>query len=348
MPADEPPAGGIAPDAAPTSDVAPTPDARGAPGESTHFLFQHKVFSIPRAYFALARDTRDPTYYVPLGDIQGVLSLPQLVSGFDIMPGSADAKLLEVVEKGLAYVKRIQPGDSIPRELLDGTASWTVDEKDRMLAESRMRVQLVTWLAGKEVGPTDPAEILKLANDPSIRDRVQEAAGELAQCLGMGDARATEILFRVERLVRELSYIEALRDRFASIKMIGMKLIQLGSAYGPDRGFAQDISRVVTLIKKPLGEYDAMFRKIDTRTAKILDMVREHDGYVEAIRQARDDIHKRFMLWDDLIPQWQALAVEAGSAAETLVGTTYRLVVRHFPQDQGWNLTFGGVDSRSS
>ena len=335
MSADEPPAEEAAPDAPKT------------PSESTHFLFQHKVFTIPRAYFALAQDTHDPTYYVPLGDIQGVLSLPQLVSGFDIAPGSSDAKLLEIVEKGLAYVKRLQPGDSIPRELLDGTASWTVEDKDRMLAESRMRVQLVTWLAGKEVGPTDPAEILKLANDPAIRDRVQEAAGELAQRLGLGAARATEVLFRIERLVRELSYIEALRDRFASIKMIGMKLIQLGSAYGPERGFSQDISRVVTLIKKPLAEYDGLFRKLDARTAKIVDMVRDHEACIEAIRAARDDIHKRFMLWDDLIPQWQALPVEIGSTAETLVRTTYRLVVRHFPQGQDWGLTMGGVESRS-
>ena len=341
MPADEPPAGGAAPDAA-----AP-PETAGAPSESTHFLFQHKVFSIPRAYFALAQDTHDPTYYVPLGDIQGVLSLPQLVSGFDIAPSSSDARLLEVVEKGLAYVKRIQPGDSIPRELLDGTASWAVEDKDRMLAESCMRVQLVTWLAGKEVGSTDSAEILKLANDPAIRDRVQEAAGELAQRLGLGASRATEVLFRNERLVREMSYIEALRDRFASIKMVGMKLIQLGSAYGSERGFSQDISRVVTLMKKPLGEYDGLFRKLDARTAKILEMVRDPDACIEAIRAARDDIHKRFMLWDDLIPQWQALPVEIGSAAETLVRTTYRLVVRHFPQEQGWDRTFGSLDQRS-
>jgi hypothetical protein len=340
MPADEPPAGGAAPDAAPSSNER-------APSESTHFLFQHKVFTIPRAYFALAQDTHDPTYYVPLGDIQGVLSLPQLASGFDIAPSSSDAKLLEIVEKGLAYVKRIQPGDSIPRELLDGTASWGVEEKDRMLAESRMRVQLVTWLAGKEVGPTDPAEILKLANDPAIRDRVQEAAGELAQRVGLGASRATEVLFRIERLVRELSYTEALRDRFASIKMIGLKLIQLGSAYGPDRGFSQDVSRVVTLIKKPLAEYDGLFRKLDARTAKILEMVQDHEACIEAIRAARDDIHKRLMLWDELIPQWQALPVEIGSAAETLVRTTYRLLVRHFPQDQGWERTFGGLDQRS-
>ena len=344
--APEPPAGTPAPDSAPPSSDVKS-DAK-APAESTHFLFQHKVFSIPRAYFALSQDSRQPTYYVPLGDIQGVLSLPQLASGFDIGPNSADAALLEVVEKGLAFVKRIQPGDSIPRELLDGTASWAVEDKHRMIAESRMRIQLATWLAGKEAGVAESADIVKLANDPAIRDRVPEAAGELAERIGIGRSRQADVLFRVERLTRELSYIEALRDRFASIKMIGLKLIQLTGAYGPDRGFAQDISRVVALIKKPLGEYDGLFRKIDARTAKVVELVKDHEAYIEAIRGARDDLHKRFMLWDDLIPQWQALPVEAGSAAEALVRTTYRLVVRHFPQDQGWTLTMGSVESRSS
>ena len=350
MPAapEPPPAGAPAPDASSSSDAAPAPDVSKTPAASTHFLFQHKVFSIPRAYFALSQDERQPTYYVPLGDIQGVLSLPQLVSGFDILPGSADAALLDVVEKGLAYVKRIQPGDSIPRELLDGSASWAVEDKHRMIAESRMRIHLATWLAGKETVVQESADILKLASDPAIRDRVPEAAGELAEKVGIGRARQAEILFRVERLVRELSYIEALRDRFASIKMIGLKLIQLSGVYGPERGFAQDISRVVALIKKPLGEYDGLFRKIDARTTKIVELVKEHEAYIEAIRVARDDIHKRFMLWDDLIPQWQALAVEASAAAEALVRTTYGLVVRHFPQEQGWNLTLGSVASRSS
>jgi hypothetical protein len=344
MPADpESPAGKeAAPDAPPSSETR-------APAESTHFIFQHKVFSVAGSYFAIAEDTRQPTFYVPLGDMQGVLSLPQLVSGFDIKPDSADAALLAVVEKGLAYVKRIFPNDSVPRELLDGSASWSVDDKHRVIAEGRMRVQLATWLAGKESGVQDSAELLKLANDPAIRDRVVEAAAELARRLGLaGQPGQAKVLFGIERLVRELSYIEALRDRFASIKMIGLKLVQLAGAYGPERGFSQDISRLITLMRKPLGEYDGQFRKVDARTSKILEVFRDYDAEVAAIREARDQIHRRFMLWDDLIPQWQALAVAPGSAAEALVRTTYRLVVRHFPQDVGWQLQFGDLGSRPS
>jgi hypothetical protein len=333
--------------------AASGPDAGGAQAASqpaaqpTHFIFQHKCFSVPGSYFAIADDTREPTFFVPLGDMQGVLSLPQLVSGFEIEPGSSDAALLKVVAKGLAYVKRIQPGDSIPSELLDGTASWSVDEKHRMIAESRMRVQLASWLAGKEADIQDLGELLKIAGDPAIRDRVQEAVAALAERLGLGRDRKSEVLERVDRLVRELSYIEALRDRFASIKMIGMKLVQFGSAYGAERGFSQEIARVITLIKKPLAEYDGLFRQIDARASGILEVVRTYDTQVKIIREARDELHRRFMLWDELVAKWQEQPIEIGGPAETLIRATYRLVVRHFPQDTEWNLQFGQVESRS-
>lgn len=334
----------------PAEGSAPAPPQRpgtGAPDASTHFLFEHKVFSVAGSYFAIADDTQEPTFYVPLGDMQGVLSLPQLAAGFDIKPDSSDAALLRAVEKGLRYVKRILPGDSIPRELLDGTASWSVDQKHRMVAEARVRLQLATWLAGKETGAHDSAELLKLANDPAIRDRLPEAVAELGVRLGLGSGRQPEIMFRIERLARELSYIEALRDRFASMKMIGLKLVQLGNAYGTERGFSQEIARVVTLMRKPLAEYDALFRQVDARTSRVLEVFRTYDAHLAAIRQARDDIHRRFMPWDELIPQWQVQSVEVGSTAEGLVRATYRLLVRQFPQDMGWELQFGGVGSRS-
>ncbi|HEX9465344.1 MAG TPA: hypothetical protein VGB82_22295 [Alphaproteobacteria bacterium] len=330
------PAGGPAPDGLPKTA-----------GKPTHFVFQHKVFSVQGSYFALADDTREPTFFVPLGDMQGVLSLPQLASGFDIKADSPDAALLDVVAKGLAYVKRIQPGDSIPSELLDGTASWSVDDKHRMIAESRLRVQLASWLAGREADVHDLGELLKVANDPAIRERVQEAVAELAERLGLGRAGKAEVLDRVNRLVRELSYIEALRDRFASIKMVGMKLVQFGGAYGSERGFAQEIARVITLIRKPLGEYEGLFRQLDARTSGILEVFRTYDAQVTSIREARDDLHRRFMIWDELVVQWQNQVIEVSGPAETLIRATYRLVVRHFPQATEWQLQLGNIESRS-
>lgn len=331
---------------APAGGPAPDGDSKPA-GHPTHFVFQHKVFSVPGSYFALADDTQLPTFFVPLGDMQGVLSLPQLISGFDINSDSPDAALLGVVARGLAYVKRIQPGDSIPSELLDGSASWAVDDKHRIIAESRLWVHLVSWLAGKQVEVHDLHELLKMANDPAVRGRMQEAVAELAERLGLGRARKTEVLDRVNRLARELSYIEALRDRFASIKMIGVKLVQFGSAYGAERGFAQEIARVITLMRKPLGEYEGLFRQIDARTAGILEVFRSYDAQVTAIRETRDDLHRRFMIWDELVLKWREQVIEVGGPAETLILATYRLVARHFPQETEWRLQSGDVGSRS-
>lgn len=326
-----------------TTDVGAA--AAPTPAQSTHFLFQHKVFSVAGAYFALANDTHQATYFVPLGDMQGVLSLPQLISGFDIQPGSSDIALLDIVERGLAYVKRIQPGDSIPREILDGTASWSVDDRHRMIAESRLQVQLATWLAGSEADIRDLSELLKVAGDPAIRGRVQDAVAALAEQLGIGRERKAEVLERVDRLARELSYIEALRDRFASIKMIGLKLSQLVAVYGPERGFSLETARVLTLMRKPLGQYEGIFRQIDSRTTGVLKMFQNYDGTVSAIRVVRDELHRRFMLWDELIVKWQELAVELSPAAEALIRATYRLLARHFPQSTEWELQFGGAGS---
>jgi hypothetical protein len=299
------------------------------------------VFSVPESYFTIADDTQEPTFYVPLGDVQAALTLPALKSGFDLGPDSNDARLLSFVEKGLGYVRRIHPGDSIPQEILDGTASWAVEERHRMLAESRLMVQLATWLAGKEAEVNDLTDLLKMASDPNIRGRVQEAVSEIAERLGIGRDRKGEVLDRVARLGRELSYVEALRDRFSSVRMIVMKLGQLADLYAADRGVGEEIGRILVLMRKPVGETDTLFAQVDAQTGEILSVLRKFDAQVKFIREARDDLHRRFMLWDDLIARWQDLTVAASPAAETLLRDTYRFMARHFPQSSDWDLQYG-------
>jgi hypothetical protein len=309
-----------------------------APGVSTHFLFQHKVFSVAGSYFAMAQDTHAPTFFVPLGDIQGVLTLAQLMSGFDIKPDSSDAALLKIIEKGLAFVRRIAPGDSIPRELLDGSASWSVEDRHRMIAESRIAVQLANWVGGAKVDLRDLAELLKIGGDPETRAKVQEAVSKVADRLGLGDSRRQEVLDKIDRLGRELSYIEALRDRFASIKMIAMKLAQLQSLYGPERGISEEAGRIIILMRKPAGEYDSIFTHIDSETSDILSVLLKFTAQVKYIRDKRDELHRKFLMWDDLIRRWQDLTVEIGTPAETLLRDTYRFMARHFPQSTDWQL----------
>jgi hypothetical protein len=325
--------------ATPPPPVAELKEPRQA-FKSTHFEFEHKVFSVEGSYFAVDANSGSATFYVPLGDIHGVLSLAQLMNGFNLA-GTKDADLLQLVERGLQFVRRIHPGDSIPSEILDGSASWSVDDRHRMIAESRLRVLLGTWIAGKEAQVRDVSELLKMANDPDIRDKMQEAVTAIAEKLGLGRERRVEVLDRVDKLGRELSYIEALRDRFAAVKMIVMKLGQLQALYGPERGFAEEVKRVLVLMRKPISDFDRMFTEVDGQTSEIVSVLANFESQVRFIRETRDALHGRFMPWDELITRWQEQPVEIGTPTEGLLRATYRFMARHFSQDETWNLQFG-------
>src|SRR5690606_29632766 len=147
---------------------------------STHFAFTHKVFAIRNAAFRLSQQ-EEPLFHVDLGDLKCGVSLPSLRKEFSITPDSDDGALLALVEKGLRYVKEIRPGDSIPKELLDGSCSWSVEDRHRKLAHNRLTMQLVAWLAGGQAETSDAAGLEKLAADPETKRRVQQAFAEAAE-----------------------------------------------------------------------------------------------------------------------------------------------------------------------
>src|SRR5688500_12812168 len=93
---------------------------------SRTFAFEHKLFAVPGGYFAPVKDTLEPAFHLPLGDLQGAVTLPTLRAEFAIAKESKDGQLLDIVERSLRFVKEIRPNDSIPHELLDGSASWAV------------------------------------------------------------------------------------------------------------------------------------------------------------------------------------------------------------------------------
>ncbi len=305
------------------------------PAESTQFAFQNKVFNVPGSYFALAEATGDPTFFVPLGDMMGVMTLPQLRSGFEIKDNSPDAALLKLVEKGLSFVRRIHPGDSIPRELLDGSGSWAFDDRHRQIAEAKLLVRLVGRLV-TTTSPRDRGELLKLAADPSIRQQAPGAAIALAESIGLGKDGAPVVQDRLARMIRELSYVEALRDHFAFVKMIVVKLTQLAALYEPAHSPGEEISRIIVLMKKPLGEFDAIFEQVDQRSDDLAGLLRNVEAGTTAIREVRDEIRRRLMGWDDLVRQWKPLAVAATPATEALIRTTYRFVAVRFPGGTDW------------
>jgi hypothetical protein len=295
------------------------------------------VFNVEGAYFAPAPDSGEALFHVVLGEIKGAMTLNAMRGEFGIQPESADGKLLGVVERSLRYVKKIFPNDSIPREVLDGTASWSVEDRHREIASSRLSYQLATWIGGKESVVSDADQLQMLVDDPLIKKRILEAFDKMADTLKLENKQ--EIVDRIDVLARELAYIEALRERFGAVKLIQDKLSGVAKVYARDRHTLDEISRMQMLVRTPIGEFLNLFKSIDTETGEIVALMKDLQGRVDFIRNMRDELHFMLMKWDDLIAQWQEQPVERSDALIPLFKKTYQFLAQNYRPSSNWNNT---------
>jgi len=307
--------------------------------KSKTFAFDHAVFQVKGAYFGFGKDGDSVCLHVPLGDIMAALPIEAVKIQFQIPKDSEDAKLLDVAEKSMKFVKRIQPGDCIPAEILDGTASWRVEPHHIARANARISMQIISWMSGKPVEVSDSAELEGLANNPETKKKIQEAFELLAEKLGLGRANKNQIVEMIEQLARETSYIEALRERFAKIQKIYGGFNILFPAYKRERGVQDEIGRIRILMKKPVEDISGLFLQIDANTGEVFNALKRLRDTITYIRNKRDELHQRFMLWDEILVAWEGVALERDGRMDKLVRVTYRFIARHFPQDSEWSLT---------
>lgn len=318
-----------------------SPDAIPAPRSAqtpTHFAFEHQVFAVKDAWFALSPSTGEPCYNVPLGDVQASLPLDTVASSFNIGKNSTDAQLLAIVKNSLKFVKEIRPGDSIPSEILDGTASWKVEPHHREIARARISVQLTSWMTGKHLESIDAAELEMIAANPETKRKVQEALDVMAEKLGLTGDSKKDVVDRFEELAREMSYIEALRERFGKIQRLYANFGLLAGIYKRERSILEDIMRIRVLMKKPVDDILSIFEQIDVNTGEIMNTMRKFAAQIRYIRGQRDDLHQRFMRWDDLLAKWDGVTIEGGPVVDRLVRISYQFVARHFPQANDWGV----------
>jgi len=318
-------------------DAAAAGPADDDKSSSTHFLFTSKVFALPGGFFNISRDGNEAVFNVHLGDVWGKIPFRTLRESFDIGQGTSDDRLLGVVEKGLKYVKEIRPGDSIPREILDGTASWRVDERHLHIAKGRITAQLIAWLTGTEVAVKERVQFEQLLEDPQVKQRAQEAFAKLAAKFGLPEDRKQEVVDRVDSLARELSYIEALRDRYGMVQKIFVKLNQAKRAYKGDNQLQSDVSRMHALAKTPLANFDDIFSQIDGQTAEVMAMLKTYDASVAFIRRMRDELHISLMIWDEMITAWNEHEVDKNVETEYLLKRTYQFLAQHFLLTKVWS-----------
>jgi hypothetical protein len=310
--------------------------ARGGLERTTHFAFQNKLFSLEGGYFSMTRDSREPVFHVLLGELQAALPLQTLRAEFKIAADSPDGRLLDIVEKSLRFVKEICPNDEIPRELLDGSASWAVEDRHRLVAQSRLALQVSTWLSGEETVISDAEQLQQLADDPATKQRVQNAIGEIAERLGIGRDRKQQVMDKIDQFARELAYIEALRERSGAVKQVIVMLNRLMKINRSDKSVTEDIVRVLQLLRAPATEFDSTFELIDGQTGQILNVLQKFTAQVDFVREMRNDLHQRLLKWDELLAKWEGLAAARSPEAEALIKESYRFAAYHFPQQQSW------------
>jgi hypothetical protein len=299
---------------------------------STHFLFEHKVFTLQGARFASTEDGMTPALQFELGALTVALPLDTLRGEFGIEPESPDGALLAIVEKSLRFVKDIRPGDSIPRELLDGTASWSVEERHRLRAKAHLWARAI---GSDECSGAADAALEAFVARPETVAAVNAACAAIAAKLGY-EMTAQSVLARVGDLARELAYIEALQERCGEVLNIVPKVVQLAHIYRSDRAVVDELSRIRTLMLKPIELYDGIFARLSKRQENVETAIGHFHERVDFIREQRDDLHQSTMLWDPILAAWKTIEMTRCSETEAKITELYRFIARHYLTAQTW------------
>lgn len=301
---------------------------------STSFVFEHKVFGVPEVYFALTTD-RKPALHIAYGDLKAQIETRSLRRGFAIEPQSNDDRMLRTVEKSLRFVRQIRPNDSIPREVLDGSASWAAEERHQVVAHGRLTLQLASWATGQMVH-VKRSQIADLVKNPAIVARVEAAVSEIAKRLGLAAGEERLVLDRVAAFAKELSYIEAIRERFENARTIEHKAAKLMAIYKMDRVLGESLMRVISLIKGPFSAFNVKFSALDKDTSDVVSICKSYDDKVAALRRTRDDMFELYVMWEPILESWQNVPLEMSKPAEETIRATFQFLARHYPQQTAW------------
>ncbi len=304
--------------------------------ETVHFDFKHRLFAVDGCVFRKTSDGSQVALVVPMGDVQAALPVHQIRQEFEIDPESDDEQLMQWAAQALQYVRQIYPGDSIPSEVLTGKAPWMVEEKFLTLARARVAMLVVAWKTDEDISKLKNAEILKRGESATTKALLDDSYGNIAAELELGDGKRDHIIELMDKLAQELSYVEALRDKFTELRRMQAKIKSLYSTYQGEKAITEAITRCNSLIEAPIKELFDKFVEFDTYMTDIINIMRHFDAQVNFIRGERDAFRRTYMLWESLLNQWNEFPGGRNDAASNLVNETYRFAAQNFVRTADW------------
>lgn len=308
--------------------------------KATQFNFQHRLFKIEGGHFRRDSLTGEPVYNLPSDDLKVVLPINALRTEFRIEGDHPDAPLIDLVGQALKHVREVHPGDSIPNEVLDGSASWSIEPRHYKRARMRIDVQLASWISGDEQVLVDDDLLEQVADDPKTKEKLDKAILRLSEEIG-GGADATlsptdRVSQRIEALVRELSYIEALREHFQMLDTIAQKLEKLMKLFKTSRVVKDDISRVKVLFATPDKDIKTLCSDMDDHTSEVRSLVLNYENSVSYIRDKRDLLRGYSLEWEHIFDLWRETPIVADENAVRLIRATYQFLSQRYAPVVKW------------
>ena len=325
------------PTAASTPAVAPRtdPEVLRPLGDEVHFHFDSKLFGVPGMWFAKTADLRQAAMYIPMGDFTACVPMPTLMKNFNVRPGSNDHRMLRLIEDGLEYVKRITPGERIPREVLDGTASWSVEDKHHGLARAKLVLRLARLTGQSARLPANLTDLPAFGASDDAGVLVTEFLQKLPAEVTAGRDRV-EFTRSAEALVHETSYVEALRDKMTFLQKIYDFVGGARSRFETDRDLSDEVVMMQMLMRRPRNDCRVLFVEIDKVLDDVGGCLRNWFTVVERVRATRNALHKVSVDWAELDEKWQRPPVQAEQLAP-LLRETYRFLALRYSGGAVWS-----------
>ncbi|MGF1455251.1 MAG: hypothetical protein ACFB6R_07720 [Alphaproteobacteria bacterium] len=301
--------------------------------ENTHFTFEHKVFAIEGCYFTLAGE--QPVLRMRLGEIDVSIAFPQVCGEFEIDKASADGAMLDMVAEGLRFVRKIRPNDSIPTELLDGSASWSVEDRHRERAKKRMMIHIARWLSGGDK-TLDASQLASSLDAKDTRALVQKQFEEIAEKIGYGRHRRQDVADRIDQFADELSYVEALKEQVQAIAGVRAKVAKLAGLHRQDPLLTEELMRMDFLIHAPLKRMADLVEDLYSQISDVITVLEDFQKLVSHVRNVRDTLRAELIDWEEVIRSWRDQPADASPEALATAKTTYRFLAQNYQQANKW------------
>jgi len=307
------------------------PDPR-AGGTAALFTFDHPALRLESAFFTLQLGTREPIMRVRLGQTDGTVPLRQVMATFDIKPDSPDGLMLRRVEAALRYVPTIRHGDTIPTEIVDGTASWSIDPKHKEMAALRIAGTLF-----RTIGRTDLAALEGDGDEvaEAARRHVKDVAADIARRSGLPEDDRMAVVERVEALIGEFAYIEALRSYWKPLFDMPRKLREIVKLNQRDRDFTGQMATAQNLLKAPTQQTSKRLEEADRLVEDPFKAIRDHAKVLKRLRQLRDVLHGESLRWGDIPATWGGLRTTTDAAGSEALRLS-RFLSTNFYNVKSW------------